>query len=356
MPDKKLICKDCQKEFNFTESEQKKYALEKWDPPKRCPACRGTRSKNTTLPSPGAKIAKTEVLQQNKAILEKQGHAVPKTTIAPGKTAADNSGKGYFDQSGLMRRALFSDEALKIASQLNARNTTATRLRSFYNKLAAISYQLDQTGDFNSARVKLASFQAVVAYAKERKVVPQEFQDFIERNLSLAEQSPEAFAAFLEHYKSVIAYSKTEKNFLAADWIDGRGLPPGYLKGGYYDANGYLRRETIIEWPKAIVEVFARTSLTSTALRRFYNKLKGLDTSFKFSRDFNSLLPELYAFERDAAYAATRLVVPGEFIGFTVKNIDLAVGNEKGFQGFVEHFQSIVAFAKGKLKEGGRGE
>jgi CRISPR-associated protein Csm2 len=103
-----------------------------------------------------------------------------------------------------------------------------------------------------------------------------------------------------------------------------------------------------------MVEIFARTSLSNTALRRFYNKLKGLDTKHKFNREYKSLLPELYAFERDAAYAAARQVVPGVFIGFAVKNVDLATRDEKGFKGFVEHFQSIVAFAKGKLKEGGR--
>lgn len=109
----------------------------------------------------------------------------------------------------------------------------------------------------------------------------------------------------------------------------------------------------IIDWPTAIVKVFATQELSSTALRRFYNKAKALSNKFQFNPNYKLLLPDLYAFERDAAYAASRLVVPGVFVGFVVKNMHLATCDEKGFRGFIEHFQSIVAFAKGKLKEGG---
>ncbi|MBT9173029.1 MAG: hypothetical protein DDT21_01419 [Syntrophomonadaceae bacterium] len=356
MPDKKLTCKDCQRSFLFTEREQKDFALNRWDPPKRCPDCRA--AKKVTAPSAEMSVAKAGVTQSRTELAANFSAAAPTTRAAsvPDRIPADYLHKGYFDQRGLLRREIFASEARNIANVLNIRGTTSTRLRSFYNTLEAINYHLQQTGDFNNTKVKLASFQSTVEYAKARKVVPSEFHDFIERNLPLAEQDSESFAGFLEHYKSVIAYAKTDKNFSAGDWIAGQGLPPNYLKGSYYDENGYLRRETIIEWPKVIVDIFAQAFLSSTALRRFYNKLKGLDTKFQFNREFYRLLPNLYAFERDAAYAAARQVVPGVFIGFVVKNVDLASNDEKGFKGFVDHFQSIVAFAKGKLKEGGKGE
>ncbi|MEW5920388.1 MAG: type III-A CRISPR-associated protein Csm2 [Bacillota bacterium] len=354
MPNITLSCRDCRKDFVFTDSEQKAFERKGWDAPKRCPNCRA--AKKLTTPSPATPAPQPSVKQahaEGHLLSHSSSNRETRSEQVPGRIPSDYLIKGYLDEEGLLRREIFSAEARDIAAVLNARDTTPTRLRSFYNKLAAINYQLEQTGDFNLTKVKLAAFLSTVEYARARSVVPEEFLDFINRNLLLAEQSPKCFSGFLEHYKSIIAYAKSERNFTAADWIGGRGLPPGYLDAGYYDSNGYLRREVIIEWPKAIVEVFARESFSSTALRRFYNKLKGLDTKHQFNRNFKLLLPDLYAFERDAAYAAARLVVPGVFIGFAVKNVDLATRDEKGFKGFVEHFQSIVAFAKGKLKEGG---
>ncbi len=41
MPDKKLICKDCNEEFIFTEGEQAFYKEKGFEnEPQRCPACR----------------------------------------------------------------------------------------------------------------------------------------------------------------------------------------------------------------------------------------------------------------------------------------------------------------------------
>lgn len=351
MPDKTLLCKDCGKEFVFTDNEQRDFKRKEWEAPKRCPDCRSAKklaAPVSSAPQPSVKQVRPEGHSQTYSSSSREARSEQMAgRIPPGYLK-----KGYFDEEGFLRREIFVAEARDISSLLTARDTTPTRLRRFYNILAAINYRLQQTKDFRHTLERLAVFSTTVAYAKARLVVPEEFQDFINRNLPLAKESPKSFAGFLEHYKSIIAYAKTEKNFAAADWLGGQGLPSGYLNGGYHDDDGYLRQEVIIEWPKAIVGVF-RDSLSSTALRRFYNKLKGLHTRHQFNPNFKQLLPDLYAFERDAAYAAARQVVPGVFIGFAVKNVDLAIRDEKGFKGFVEHFQSIVAFAKGELKEGG---
>lgn len=349
MPDKKLTCIACNKDFVFKTSEQNDFARKGWGPPIRCTDCR--MAKKAAAPSSGTydvKVGAARLRTEFSAKFRPSGPPM-RSKIMTDRIPADYLKNGYFDQHGLLRREIFAAEARTIAYVLNAHNTTSTRLRRFLNKLLAINYLLQQTGNFNNTKVQLAIFQTNVEYGKARKVVPQEFQDFIERNLPLAEQDPRSFAGFLEHYKSIVAFAKTEKNFSAADWLDGQGLTPDYLRGGYYDDNGDMRREAIIKWPMDMVKVFARASppLSSTALRRFYNKVKGLDTKFKYDRDFHRLLPDLYALERDAAYAAARTVVPGVFISFTVKNIDLAIKDEKGFKGFVGHFQCIVAFAKG---------
>lgn len=46
MSDKKIVCKDCGKEFDFTEAEQKFYQERGLSEPKRCKACRDLKKQN----------------------------------------------------------------------------------------------------------------------------------------------------------------------------------------------------------------------------------------------------------------------------------------------------------------------
>lgn len=43
MPDKTLVCIDCNAEFNFTEGEQAFYQERGFQDPARCPGCRSVR-------------------------------------------------------------------------------------------------------------------------------------------------------------------------------------------------------------------------------------------------------------------------------------------------------------------------
>lgn len=43
MSDKKLVCQDCEKEFEFSEREQEFYTQKGFEEPKRCPECRKAR-------------------------------------------------------------------------------------------------------------------------------------------------------------------------------------------------------------------------------------------------------------------------------------------------------------------------
>lgn len=40
MPDKDIVCKDCQETFTFTEGEQEFYKTKNFSEPKRCKECR----------------------------------------------------------------------------------------------------------------------------------------------------------------------------------------------------------------------------------------------------------------------------------------------------------------------------
>lgn len=125
-------------------------------------------------------------------------------------------------------------------------------------------------------------------------------------------------------------------------------LAPDYLKNGYFNENGRLREEIFTLDAENVAAVLSANEMTSAAIRRFFNKLRGIDARFKSSRDFESTKEDLYGFYPQAAYAVGRKVAPEQFRKFIEKNIKLAVIDEKHYKGFVEHFQSVVAYFKEK--------
>ena len=115
-----------------------------------------------------------------------------------------------------------------------------------------------------------------------------------------------------------------------------------------------MRKEIFVEYPKMLIEVFRRANpqLTFTGLRRFYNKLKAVQSRAR-QGGFAAAREGIYAFERDVAYAANRRIVPAEFEVFIRANINLVIADgcpEKALDAFVEHFQAVVAYARGGLK------
>ncbi|MBI5194635.1 MAG: type III-A CRISPR-associated protein Csm2 [Nitrospirae bacterium] len=124
-------------------------------------------------------------------------------------------------------------------------------------------------------------------------------------------------------------------------------LSNDYLKGGYFDENGYLRVGIFKEDAKEVANVLAALRMTPTSLRAFYNKLKAIESRYKTSSsNFDSIKPNLYAFERDVAYQVSRGVVSEEFRKFINKNSELAIKGPKEFKGFIEHFLSVLAYFK----------
>ena len=95
-----------------------------------------------------------------------------------------------------------------------------------------------------------------------------------------------------------------------------------------------------------MADVLADRGMKNAALRRFYAKLRGIDNRFLANGDFNEVQQKLYSFHPDVAYAVGRKVVPPEFQNFIDTNIKLAVKGANHFKGFIDHFQSVVAYFK----------
>jgi len=128
-----------------------------------------------------------------------------------------------------------------------------------------------------------------------------------------------------------------------------QSLSPDYLKNGYFDENGYLREEIFTSEAMHVSDVLSSKGMTSAAIRRFYTKLRGISNRYG-TGDFERIKEKLYSFYPSAAYAVSRknTSVPPEFQKFIETNIKLAVKDPKHFKGFVEHFQSVVAYFKEK--------
>ncbi len=129
-------------------------------------------------------------------------------------------------------------------------------------------------------------------------------------------------------------------------------LPNGYLKGGYYNESGHLKQEVILNWPEELADSLSKTSLKMTQLRKFYNQCKAIEQKLRFSGDFEGVKSDLYCLQRDAQYSFNRKVVPQIFLDFIERNVELATSSNKDFKGFIQHYESLVAYAAGTLGEG----
>ncbi|WP_238457118.1 type III-A CRISPR-associated protein Csm2 [Desulforamulus hydrothermalis] len=125
-------------------------------------------------------------------------------------------------------------------------------------------------------------------------------------------------------------------------------LKPDYLKEGYYNDQGYLRKEIFTKEAEMVAGVLAAGGMTSASLRRFYNKLRDIYTRYKDNKNFDEIKPDLYKFYPNANYAVRRktATVPEAFLIFINTNVALAEQSPRNLIGFVEHFQSVVAYFK----------
>jgi len=124
-----------------------------------------------------------------------------------------------------------------------------------------------------------------------------------------------------------------------------RGLPEGYLRLGYFDSDGYLRKEVMIDEAKEVAESLARSNLAAVKLQGLYNRARMLKDRLNRTDDFRALKADLYGLLTDAVDSTGRRITPDIYREFVERNIGLAVVDSKSFQeGFVEHLRSVRAW------------
>ena len=117
---------------------------------------------------------------------------------------------GYFkekDGKDYIRPEVLDSLAMDVARAFGNRGMKIAQLRRFFNKARGIEAKLKRTGDFEAIKADIYAFKRDVAYQVGRGVVPQEFQQFIDRNVELAVQEEKSFRqGFLQHFESALAY------------------------------------------------------------------------------------------------------------------------------------------------------
>jgi len=118
--------------------------------------------------------------------------------------------EGYFirkDGKDYLRAEDLDGLAMEIAKLLGNTGMKPHQIRRFFNKARGIEAKLDRDKDFEAIKADIYSLKRDVAYQVGRRVVPDEFQQFIDRNVELAVQSEANFRqGFLSHFESVLAY------------------------------------------------------------------------------------------------------------------------------------------------------
>jgi len=121
-------------------------------------------------------------------------------------------------------------------------------------------------------------------------------------------------------------------------------LPVGYLQEGYFDKDGHILPEVIEKWPMELAQIFLRGGLTSTQLRRFFNRARAIEQQ---DLPFERLREEILGLKPIVAASVGRGVAPDVFKVFIDKNVDQATRSQTNFsRGFLTHFQSVVAYLK----------
>jgi len=123
-------------------------------------------------------------------------------------------------------------------------------------------------------------------------------------------------------------------------------LPAGYLQSGYFDKDGNVLPDVIQQWPQQLAQTFlrARPKLTSTQLRRFFNRVRAIEQQ---NLPFERLREDILSLKPIAAASVGRGTAPDIFKVFIDRNIDLAIDSSESFsRGFLTHFQSVVAYLK----------
>jgi hypothetical protein len=122
-----------------------------------------------------------------------------------------------------------------------------------------------------------------------------------------------------------------------------QGNPPDFTTmTEYRDANGHLKREVFVDWPKRIAGSLGDTR---TSLRRAYDRVAALHFRLRMGEDPQAVLkPGLGELHRFVEYQCGRGVIKQDTKRFIQVHCDAVGHDPKKFEGFYQLFQSVIAY------------
>lgn len=139
-------------------------------------------------------------------------------------------------------------------------------------------------------------------------------------------------------------------------WQPPKGYPSYFDKE---DKKHVLLVEYVTTYADQIAQQFGEDGLSKNQLQDFYRFTKDQQQALQHGRSFSEVLVRLKKLKAIAHDRRNRRNsgVTESFKQFIDKNVDalsVAGGKETFEKGFLEHFQAVVAYCAGRLKEGGR--
>jgi len=126
---------------------------------------------------------------------------------------------------------------------------------------------------------------------------------------------------------------------------DTPGLPPDYLKNGYFDQDGNPLPEIIIDWPRRIAAQLDGARMAPAQLRNFFSEVRRIEGQLSAGQNFEALRGRILQLDAYAANAVKKDNAPPLFKQFIEQNLKWAVKDKKSFlEGFMPHFESVVAY------------
>jgi Zn finger protein HypA/HybF involved in hydrogenase expression/CRISPR/Cas system CSM-associated protein Csm2 small subunit len=132
------------------------------------------------------------------------------------------------------------------------------------------------------------------------------------------------------------------------------GEAPSFHEGypDYFDTDGLLKPEFVTDLAKEIAQRLGRERprMTMHQLRAFYGHVKLQEGALKRGCAFNKVYLQIAKLEPFATERANKDKVPKYFQDFITRNVNKVKDENAFLNGFVEHFQAVVAYCAGTLE------
>jgi CRISPR/Cas system CSM-associated protein Csm2 small subunit len=122
----------------------------------------------------------------------------------------------------------------------------------------------------------------------------------------------------------------------------------------YFDAEGLLKPEYVTTKAEEIAVNLGNerpTRMTMHQLRAFYKHVKLQQSALENGQGLNKVLLEISKLKPFANERANKDKVPRYFEEFINRNVDKVKDKHAFVDGFVEHFQAVVAYCAGTLEK-----